>query len=203
MNDTTPSRSAPIRLRDLILALVEMHPGVTGYELRGIIDTSASHFFTTTISQIYPALHELRDEGLVAVEDQRSDGGRAKKGYTITPEGRRALDGFFATPIAYTKRYADFGFLLLLAIFLPGAQDDAVRARFAEARAYYASELARVSSKLDLPGERAFALLAGGRSERFMALWNPIMDYLVADYEAKLAWLDTVLATLPIPGDRK
>jgi DNA-binding PadR family transcriptional regulator len=189
-----------MRLEDVVLALIELHPGVTGYDLASIIRTNVSRFYSTTLSQIYPALRSLTSQGLVEFEDQTSDGGRAKKAYTITGAGREHLTRFYATPTAYGGEFADFGHFLLLAILLPGAEDAQVRQRLAEARDGFAAQRDHVAARRSLDREISFARLSGPRADRYMALWNPIMDYLLADYGLKIAWLDSLLEGLPLPG---
>jgi DNA-binding PadR family transcriptional regulator len=192
-------RAASIRLEDLLLALVEQHPGVTGYELRAIVQSNVSHFFRTTLSQIYPALASLLAKGYVTVEDQTTPGGRSKKAYTVTGAGLDALNRFFAQPVEYTRDYDSFGHLLLMAIFLPRATDPVVRDRFSEARDFFAAELARVRGKLDLPVEVSYSLLEGKRRDRYMGLWDPVMAFLLTGLATKVAWCDEVLASLPLP----
>lgn len=190
-------RPGPPRLRDILLALIEMHPDVTGYDLSSIIDSNIGLFFSTTMSQIYPALAELRQDGLVEFRDETSEGGRVKKTYRITAAGEDALRAFFDTPVTYGAAYRDFGHVLLLSILLPYAPDVTIRARLSEARDFYAAQREHTIGKRDLTSETRFARLEGDRRDRYLDLWNPVMDYLVADYDLKIAWLDETLARFP------
>lgn len=191
-----PRPAAP-RLRDILLALIEMHPGVTGYDLQSIIESNVGLFFSTTISQIYPALADLRHDGLIEYREEATAGGRAKKCYLITTAGQRALGEFFATPVTYGSAYRDFGHVVLLCILLPYASDDTIHDRLTEARNFYAAALDRVAGRRALDRETRFAQLEGHRWTRYFEMWDPVMDFLISDYELKVAWLEKVLAACP------
>ena len=74
----------------VILGMVATRPH-TGYEIKAIVDHSTRFFWAASYGQIYPELKRLEQAGLLegSSEDQ---GGRRRRAYSITPEGRRVLE---------------------------------------------------------------------------------------------------------------
>jgi|SRR5215468_1276744 len=73
-----------------VLGLIAGHPR-TGYDIKRSIDRTIRHFWAASYGQIYPELGRLEDAGWITGEDA-ARGGRARRVFTITDEGRRALD---------------------------------------------------------------------------------------------------------------
>lgn len=63
----------------------------SGYDLNKNFQMSVNHFWTTDQSQIYRALHKLRDKGWVQLEHIIQHDNPDKKVYHITQEGRQAF----------------------------------------------------------------------------------------------------------------
>jgi len=59
----------------------------TGYEIKKIFEESTSMYWSGNNNQIYKALIQLREDGLVTNEIEHQDGLPSKKIYTITGEG--------------------------------------------------------------------------------------------------------------------
>jgi DNA-binding PadR family transcriptional regulator len=84
----------------------------TGYEIKQIVDHSTRFFWAASYGQIYPELRRLEDRGLVRGTSQPS-GGRARRVYTLTPSGRRALEGWLSSPEEHFYELRDEGMLKL------------------------------------------------------------------------------------------
>jgi PadR family transcriptional regulator AphA len=70
----------------------------SGYEIKKAIDTVISSFWHESNGQIYPALKGLAASGLIKIQaDKKAP--RRKKLYAITPQGRRQLRSWLATPV--------------------------------------------------------------------------------------------------------
>ncbi|AIQ60415.1 PadR family transcriptional regulator [Paenibacillus borealis] len=83
---------------------------LTGYEIKKIVDTRLSFFWSESFGQIYPELKRLAAEGLIAVcEEPVSAGGKNSKQsikYQITASGRYELQEWLKTPVEKeTVRY--------------------------------------------------------------------------------------------------
>lgn len=80
-----PTRSPTTDLA--VLGALSVEP-MSGYELRRAIQEVLGHFWSESFGQIYPALHRLRDEGLV---DARPGDRPSSSVYAITDAGRTRL----------------------------------------------------------------------------------------------------------------
>ena len=75
-----------------VLGLVAMEPR-SGYDVKRIIDKSVRHFWAASYGQIYPELRRLEQAAWIEGDDAPR-GGRSRRVYRITPEGRRALQAW-------------------------------------------------------------------------------------------------------------
>lgn len=65
---------------------------MSGYELARAFDTSLGFFWRASHQQIYKALRELEQQGLLESEVVPQDGKPDKVVYALTPAGRESLD---------------------------------------------------------------------------------------------------------------
>ena len=65
----------------------------SGYDLKRAVDRTIRYFWAASYGQIYPELKRLEAAGWV-VGDEATSGGRARREYAITAEGRAALRGW-------------------------------------------------------------------------------------------------------------
>lgn len=72
-----------------VLGLVALAPR-SGYDIKRIVDRSIRHFWAASYGQIYPELRRLEAAAWLEGDDAPR-GGRSRRVYRITPEGRRAL----------------------------------------------------------------------------------------------------------------
>src|SRR5215212_3448021 len=68
-----------------------------GYDIKSIVDRSTRFFWAASYGQIYPELARLEREGLV-VGKLAPTGGRKRKTYELTDEGRKRLAEWVALP---------------------------------------------------------------------------------------------------------
>src|SRR3954462_10318419 len=76
-----------------VLGLLALGPR-SGYDIKRIVDRSIRHFWAASYGQIYPELKRLEVAGWITGDDA-SNGGRARRVYSITPVGREGLNGWF------------------------------------------------------------------------------------------------------------
>jgi PadR family transcriptional regulator, regulatory protein PadR len=62
-----------------------------GYQIMRELERRSEGYFTMTAALLYPALHQLEQDGLVESEWADGQGKRRRKFYTITPQGRKQL----------------------------------------------------------------------------------------------------------------
>lgn len=63
----------------------------SGYDLRKEFERTAVHFWSARLSQIYPTLKRMEEEGWLSVREEPSAKGPPRKVYRLTPEGRAEL----------------------------------------------------------------------------------------------------------------
>ncbi len=62
-----------------------------GYQIMRELERRSEGYFTMTAALLYPALHQLEEDGLVESEWREGQGSRKRKYYTITTKGRKKL----------------------------------------------------------------------------------------------------------------
>jgi len=77
-------------LKYTLLGFLSYGP-MTGYELKKHIDNSTQFFWHARLSQIYPTLKRLDEDGWTESEVMPQEGKPDKKFYAITEKGRAAL----------------------------------------------------------------------------------------------------------------
>jgi len=82
----------------VILGLLS-HEDMTGYDIKKRIDISLKLFWDAGFGQIYPSLRTLEKGGLVKCQNQTSDTGPDRILYSITEEGRKALNIWLLKPV--------------------------------------------------------------------------------------------------------
>lgn len=82
----------------VLLGLLDIMP-MSGYDLSQNFQISFNSFWAASYGQIYPTLHKLEEEGLIA-GDRQARGKRAQRiVYSLTDEGRRAFRKWVNEPI--------------------------------------------------------------------------------------------------------
>jgi len=74
----------------LILSLLT-RASMYGYEIAATVHRETDGAFTWREGSLYPALHKLQADGLIAGEWEEKETGRKRRYYRITKEGRAAL----------------------------------------------------------------------------------------------------------------
>ena len=106
-------------LKHTLLGFLSYGPQ-TGYDLKKIMDNSTQFFWHAKLSQIYPTLKRLAEEGLVKATVIPQEGKPDKKVYFITEAGRGALMDWLAEPLDELPPTKDPA---LLKLFFSGALD--------------------------------------------------------------------------------
>lgn len=78
-------------LRFIILGLLNYY-SMTGYDLKILMDKSTNLFWSAELSQIYRELSKLESLGYINSRIEPQEGRPDKKIYSITPQGKYALD---------------------------------------------------------------------------------------------------------------
>jgi DNA-binding PadR family transcriptional regulator len=132
-----------VALHHLVLALLADGPS-HGYEVRARFDASVGEAWgPVNIGQVYQVLDRLRRDGLVVGDHVPQSGKPDRTVFTLTAEGRGALDEWLSTPTVPRRGYRDEFFLKLIAaagrgqpelLALIGRQRPALTARIGSLR---------------------------------------------------------------------
>jgi len=74
----------------LILKIVALGP-IHGYAIALRVEQISNEVFQLQQGSLYPALHKLEKDKLLAAEWKQTDTGREAKFYSLTPKGRKRL----------------------------------------------------------------------------------------------------------------
>lgn len=70
----------------------------SGYDLKKHMESSTQYFWKETFSSIYPVLEDLEKQKLIVKVEQTRKNDRKRNVYTLTPEGRSALEHWLMQP---------------------------------------------------------------------------------------------------------
>jgi transcriptional regulator len=74
----------------LILSLLS-RKSMYGYEIAATVHRDTDGTFTWREGSLYPNLHKMEADGLIAGEWEEKETGRKRRYYHITPKGKKAL----------------------------------------------------------------------------------------------------------------
>jgi len=94
-----------------VLGLVSLAGEATPYDLKQMVAVSVGHFWAVPHSQLYAEPDRLAEAGYLSV--RRESGGRRRKHYKLTAQGREALDRWVHTPSENSIELRDPGILKL------------------------------------------------------------------------------------------
>jgi PadR family transcriptional regulator AphA len=161
----------------IVLGLLQWAGTSTPYELKRLVSESVGNFWTLQHAQLYTEPERLAAGGYVT--EEREEGGRRRKRYTITDKGRKALREWRRTPSGALSELRDHGLLKLFFGADPGelapVQLEAHREQLAE---YEALREQDVGAE---PRGPWLALEAGIRFERE---WIGYWEWVAGEAEA-------------------
>ena len=109
----------------------------TGYDIKRNFEQTYRHFFVAGYGSIYPALARLAQEGLVTMRQEPGRGGRYRKVYSLTADGRAALKSRLAETEPAHRVHSDFMLLMFFADQLePSRVEELISARLDEIQRY-------------------------------------------------------------------
>jgi DNA-binding PadR family transcriptional regulator len=109
MDDQAQIRLTPTSY--IVLGMLEAAGAATPYALKAMVAESVGYVWTVQHAQLYSEPERLAGAGLVA--EEREDGGRRRRTYSLTETGRRALEQWRAAPAGGTTELRDIGLLQL------------------------------------------------------------------------------------------
>jgi PadR family transcriptional regulator, regulatory protein AphA len=154
----------------IVLGLLEQIEPATPYDLKQVAQVSTVNFWTVPHTQIYAECGRLAGAGLLS--ERREQTGRRRRIYTLTPEGRGALERWREDASGGLYELRDVATLKLFfgadPQLLAAEQVDAHRRRLAE----YEELLAGLE---DAPEGWRLALELGiGHEREFIRFWSSL-----------------------------
>ena len=86
-----PSELARGTIEPILFALLAERP-MYGYDIVRTVDARSNGVLKWKEGTLYPLLHRLEGQKLIAAKWQDGDAGKPRKYYRLTPKGRRKLD---------------------------------------------------------------------------------------------------------------
>lgn len=181
-----------MKLNDVLLGLVKLHPGVSGYELRRIIARSTQYFMNAQLSQIYPALKQMAADGLMTFDEVKTEGGRFSKRYYLSPAGEARYLEWLREPIDYNFSMNAQRMFMLKLTFIGSLPKDEQVDFLQNALDYFRFEHDELMSEhLELENEYLSPNLP--ERETLMGVWQSEIQLLRAREEQLIAWIEGML----------
>jgi PadR family transcriptional regulator AphA len=134
----------------LVLGLVGLRGASTPYDLKRAVGRSVSYFWPFPHSQLYGEPDRLAGIGLLSRKDE--NGGRRRKVYALTKQGRRALQDWVRSPPEEIFEMRDMAVLqLFFSEFM--SEDDLVALAVSQGR-LYRDRLTTYQGIADAAGEK-------------------------------------------------
>lgn len=95
----------------LVLGMVEMIEPVTPYELKAFAAQSVTNFWSMPHTQIYTQCDRLLEDGYLS--EKREKAGRRRRSFSITREGKKALEAWRIEPADAPIELRDLSLLKL------------------------------------------------------------------------------------------
>lgn len=170
-------------IRFVILGFLQRE-ALTGYDLKKRFAASETFHWSGNNNQIYTALVQLHNEGLVSKEVQEQESGPSRKVYSITAQGQEALRHWLLTPPELPQLRHPFLAQLAWADGLTAVELDHLLAQY-ENEVYVKLRMAQEQAQRD-------ARQSPPHTPRAEAIWSRISNYWVAFYQHELDWVRTL-----------
>ena len=105
----------------VVLGSIAVRGPSTSYDLKRFVEVTLGHFWSFPHSQLYAEPDRLARAGLLT--EEREEGGRRRRTYAITAEGREAIEAWLREPAPGGSEIRDLG---LLKLFFSELADDEV-----------------------------------------------------------------------------
>jgi PadR family transcriptional regulator, regulatory protein AphA len=161
----------------VVLGIVASRGPSTSYEMKKLVQTSISFFWTFPHAQLYREPQRLVQLGLL--EGERHEGGRRRRVFTLTEAGRAALDEWLTSPGPFDVEIRDLALLKLFFGRLARDQDIATLAAEQLAghrrqQAIYEQLLDRYAGRDELSHQLAPLRIGVSYEQAYIDFWEEI-----------------------------
>jgi DNA-binding PadR family transcriptional regulator len=185
-------RSRLTGFEHVLLGMIFTQPS-TGYDLKRRFATTPLGVYQPSSGALYPALDRLERRGLLRSESPRpADGGRPRRLYHLTEEGRQAHLDWLREPVVPETVGQDLGLhLLRFAMMAPALPEEAAREFLVSLRAALAGFVAALERQVD-------AMDTAGNPYAALAV-----EHGLAVHRASLAWAARAITRLAADSPRR
>jgi DNA-binding PadR family transcriptional regulator len=173
-----------MEIENVLLGLIRLHQGVTGYELNRIIKVSTGYLMPASLSHIYPALKRLHDRGLVSRQDIPLNNRPSKKVYMITAKGCDEIQAWLEAPI---ESALDFKSFYLKMVFSPLMRKETIL-KHIDREIIYREELTLQRARGNTL-ELDYLKTSNFDNQGTQLLWGGIREVVIRTEDLRLAWL--------------
>ena len=161
----------------VVLGVIASRGSSTSYEMKKLVQTSISFFWTFPHAQLYREPQRLVQLGLL--EEEQHEGGRRRRVFTLTDRGRAALDEWLASPGPFNVEIRDLALLKLFFGRLAREQDivELAAEQLAGHRrqqALYEQVLDRYSGRGELSHQLAPLRIGVAYEQAYIDFWEEI-----------------------------
>jgi DNA-binding PadR family transcriptional regulator len=176
-------------LKHALLGILSYQP-MTGYELKQFFDASVQHFWNAELSQIYPTLKALEEQGFVEKHTEVQENRPNRKIYEITPRGREEFGRWAREP----SPPADMRDPFLIKVFFGShlATEDMLvilRRQMEEQQKMLAFSETVLRARIDHAGKEHHAPVDA-------TYWTLTLEMAIAYRRAYITWCEEAMALL-------
>ena len=174
-----------MELECVLLGLISMHQGATGYDLNRMMRESTGYLISAPLSQIYPSLKKLHAGGLVSFQNLPIKNRLAKKFYNITPAGEQALQEWLCKPVEENALDVKPFYLKMAFSPLMNKQTilDHIDREINRIELVHREREREIYVEVDYLDREKYDLEKAGM------LWNGIRQMMIRTYASQLTWL--------------
>ena len=183
-----------MKTQNALLALIKMHPDITGYQLKSIIDSSSGNMTRIHLSRIYPALKKMTEDGLLTCRHVPVNGRLDKKFYSLTPKGEEALEDWLREPFPFTQARGCFDDYLIKLSGMAYLGPERICSYIDEGLEWLHDLLDYSVNALE-DVDLSFIVSGGTEyADSYIELWNHERGFLIEETENRIAWLEKLRA---------
>lgn len=163
----------------------------TGYDLKKEMDHSTQFFWYAALSQIYPTLKQMEDDGWVESRSEAQEGRPDRVVYYATEPGQAAFLEWLQEPVGELPRYKDAA---VLKLFFAGQLDkDAILHHL---RIQLDLHRARLRQYKDEIGPYVEQVIESSQQAREGVMWRLVQGLGERYEQTSVAWLEDAIAAV-------
>lgn len=188
-------KAGPMKVQNAILGLINIHPDITGYQLKSIIDKSSGNVVRIHLSRIYPALRELTEQGMLSCRNVPRPGRLDEKYYSLTPKGEEKLKEWLMTPFPFTQSRSCFDEYMLELSAMPCMGNERIISYIDEGIVWLQASLEYETTQSEQVDTDFVRGGDSAKADDYVKLWKSQRSLIVQETENRIAWLKELRKT--------